>query len=423
MWCAVVAALIASGAQVGYLWTFDALNAKADIVVIAEPVRTVDTGRRGEHPELTPPLPVIEWRTDLKVLSVIKAGADGAVRAGAEIRLRHLSIDVDEWRRQHPAQKGQPPPGLINAGTALSFDARTPVYLLYLKRLADGAYEAVSGATFPTDSVLNLVPTAKQMTAWADELLPAVASELRAVQDEDMTSGPIPVRARQLLPAFRRELAARVLRSLNAAPDVPIDLIDARARADLDAALSAAMSETASGPYGGWVDVKVRPVPGMVDTVIAAIRIGIKCGDDASLHVFKRSFGRWRAGATLASRPSASIGAAWGRLEYAVQADGHGGFTLVVAEVNPWCSSNWQALRYRVYHASSSGVRLVFADRRTIYLGVDEPVFTIRLDRRQFELAFTAASQIEPGMTDQHLIVYDISGAHVTRVRESPARR
>src|SRR4029079_3097284 len=112
--------------------------------------------------------------------------------------------------------------------------------------------------------------------------------------------------------------------------------------------------------------------------VIAAIRIGIKCGSDTSLHVFKHRpdpGGWWSPFATLASPSSSSIGDAWGMLDYAAEADGRGGFLLAVADVNPWYSSSWQALRYRVYRSTRLGLRAVFADRRSIYIAVDDRVF------------------------------------------------
>lgn len=46
----IAAAARVGGAQVGYLWTFDELRAKADLVVIAEHVETIDTLRRRDHP-------------------------------------------------------------------------------------------------------------------------------------------------------------------------------------------------------------------------------------------------------------------------------------------------------------------------------------------------------------------------------------
>jgi hypothetical protein len=46
-----------AGLQIGYHWSYEELTAKADLVVLAGPLRTDDTGRRAEHPNLKPGLP------------------------------------------------------------------------------------------------------------------------------------------------------------------------------------------------------------------------------------------------------------------------------------------------------------------------------------------------------------------------------
>jgi hypothetical protein len=137
-------------AQIGYLWTFEERHAKADLVVIAEPIATKDTGRRTVHPSLRPDLPVIELETELKVLTTLKGQSEPV------IRLKHYRIDMDEWRRRNGAEAG-----LVNAGTHLSFDApkeRPPAYVLFLTATDGGRFEPLSGHTFPTETVFRLMP-------------------------------------------------------------------------------------------------------------------------------------------------------------------------------------------------------------------------------------------------------------------------
>jgi hypothetical protein len=143
------------GSQIGYLWSFDELRAKSDVVVIAEHTKTADTTRRVDHPELKPSLPVIELESEFNVLAVLSVNA----RDGAEmrqLRLKHYRIDRDEWRRRNPPQPGLPPVGLVNAGSVLDFTDGAGPYLLFLKRAEGGAYEPLSGQTFPTESVFLL---------------------------------------------------------------------------------------------------------------------------------------------------------------------------------------------------------------------------------------------------------------------------
>lgn len=138
----------ATGAQVGHLWSFEERHSKADLIAIAEPIATKDTGRRTAHPSLKPDLPVIELETEFKVLTTLKG------QSGPNIRLKHYRIDMEEWRRRHGENAG-----LVNAGSELSFDATTgpkPAYLLFVIDTNDGRFEPLSGHAFPTETVFRL---------------------------------------------------------------------------------------------------------------------------------------------------------------------------------------------------------------------------------------------------------------------------
>ena len=151
-----IAAIAGAASQVGYLWSFEELRAKAALVVIAEPGTTKDTGRRTEHPELTPDLPVVELATPFKVLLVITPDSRTAAGQVSSVWVKHYRIDWDEWKRRHPPQPGLPPPGLVNAGSVLDFTQDSGPYLLFLRQGVGDSYEPLSGFTFPTDSVYLL---------------------------------------------------------------------------------------------------------------------------------------------------------------------------------------------------------------------------------------------------------------------------
>jgi len=142
--------------QIGYLWSFEELTAEADLVVIAERVGTDDTGRRTEHPDLKPGLPVVELATVFKVLAVLKVDTRATSSDTSRVQLKHYRIDWDEWRRRNSPQPGIPPPGPVNAGSVLDFRNDVGPYLLFLRRGSGDIYEPVSGHTFPTDSVYLL---------------------------------------------------------------------------------------------------------------------------------------------------------------------------------------------------------------------------------------------------------------------------
>jgi hypothetical protein len=147
-------------AQIGRAWTWDDRIAEADLVVVAQVVESRDTGRKSSHPSLTS-FPMVEMETEFRVLGVLKGALGGNVagRTAADRRivLHHYRPDFEQWRRDHPGEPGQPPPGgIVNLGTALQFETGAGPYTLFLVRTARG-WEPLSGHTFPTASVFGMV--------------------------------------------------------------------------------------------------------------------------------------------------------------------------------------------------------------------------------------------------------------------------
>lgn len=146
------------GAQISRLWSFGELQAAADVVVVATPLSTRDTGRRSELTDLQPPVPVIEPNTEFKVLSTIS----GQLVAGTFV-LRHFKLDGSRLSG-----------GCLNCGAGIEFSASAPStrlcrngdvspdlpsqcdYLMYLRRTSATVYEPVSGHVFPGMSILLL---------------------------------------------------------------------------------------------------------------------------------------------------------------------------------------------------------------------------------------------------------------------------
>jgi len=131
-----------AGAQVGYLWSYEELLQKADLVLIAECQSTSETGRQRPHPELKPADPVLELLTIFQASAVLKAPQ--AVPIATEVRVRHYRWSDDVLKR-----------GIVNGGAWLRLEAHHN-YLLFLTKASDGVYEPLSGHTFPNDSIYVL---------------------------------------------------------------------------------------------------------------------------------------------------------------------------------------------------------------------------------------------------------------------------
>lgn len=128
--------------QIGYLWSFDDLRSKSDLVVIAAVVATRDIGIRTVINELQPPFPVVELNTQFKILSVVKGTSSGEM-----LVLRHYRLDTDPLRG-----------GIVNSAHPLDFTTNGSAieYLLFLKRDAGEIFVPTSGQVFPGDSVFAL---------------------------------------------------------------------------------------------------------------------------------------------------------------------------------------------------------------------------------------------------------------------------
>ena len=136
----LIAASLSVHAQIGRIWSFEELRAESDLVVIATKGTTREIGKS----TLMSSFPVIEVSTDFKVVLTLKGDV-------VEIlRLRHY-----RWDRERLA------PGfvVVNGPNELSFSpsgGRSPDYLLFLKKDADGSFSPVSGHTFPGNGVFSL---------------------------------------------------------------------------------------------------------------------------------------------------------------------------------------------------------------------------------------------------------------------------
>jgi hypothetical protein len=131
---------VGPSAQIGYLWEPDELAAKSVVVVLATPVRTVETGIKTELSDLTPAFPVIELQTEFKVLAILKG-----VLPEPTFMLRHYRADVSRLI-----------PGVVGGAGALSVADTGAWYLLFLRRDPAGALIPTSGHVFPADSVYTL---------------------------------------------------------------------------------------------------------------------------------------------------------------------------------------------------------------------------------------------------------------------------
>lgn len=136
----IVSAVSVAQAQLSYPWSFERLQALADCVVIADYVRTADTGRRTTGLEAKPGFSGVELETQFRVLAVLK-GCAGETATGSTITLKHYRSEREDG---------------LNGPSRLDFTSQYSSYLMYLRLLGPGTFEPLSGHVTPTTSILRV---------------------------------------------------------------------------------------------------------------------------------------------------------------------------------------------------------------------------------------------------------------------------
>jgi hypothetical protein len=174
--------------------------------------------------------------------------------------------------------------------------------------------------------------------------------------------------------------------------------------------------------FGEVVDVQVQRPPGH-DLITVTTTLAIPCGNDTSLYVFQRKDNKWILALAQEANEYENISGAQGSFDYAISpADTKGNFFVVTVNVNPWCSSNWQAIRYSAMEISSTAYqpRLLAAGEETIYLGVDPPIYKLEVARKWFSITFEGNSSgagVANGFNSRlHVLKYSIKEERAIRV-------
>jgi hypothetical protein len=122
--------------------TYDQLTAEAELVVIATPTAVRDTPERTDLPYITPGTRAIGVETTFEVAVVFKGELRPAAAGKPQtLLLHHYRVPADTMAIPNG-------PGLV------TFDPKSrKQYLMFLKREADGRYQALSGQTDPDMSI------------------------------------------------------------------------------------------------------------------------------------------------------------------------------------------------------------------------------------------------------------------------------
>lgn len=187
-------------------------------------------------------------------------------------------------------------------------------------------------------------------------LLDAVVRLESVPETEDTDGGLVPPEAARLLRTEKRLLRGLIARVL-ASPKA-LDASSATLRDRVVAAIGregVPVGETIGNRFGAIEAIELRRSEENRSWLVATTTLSIPCGQDTSVYLFEADGDHWRLVLVDEADGYASIDEAHGELTYEASpvAPGTKPF-LVVADVNPWCSSNWQTMRYRVLRPGAS---------------------------------------------------------------------
>ncbi|HKV62121.1 MAG TPA: hypothetical protein VJO16_09420 [Candidatus Acidoferrum sp.] len=256
-----------------------------------------------------------------------------------------------------------------------------------------------------------------------------LAEQLRAIDTggKRNSSGDVPPAAQKLLPQFKAGLREIVGRTLNehssSSPEALHKQILAGLKKEGIDVLNSAQRDgyyTADGDdFGSLYDVTVRQPARHSDLMAVVTNLTIPCGSDASLSLYRRDGVAWQLILVEESNGYKDISGGQGSFQFGISPpDADGNWYLVTADVNPWCSSNWQQLRYKVLRPGEDATHpsVLLDERTSIYLGTDLP-YKLTLSPQGFELHIVAAQGLDDSiLTREHVQNYEVSGSRVTRI-------
>jgi hypothetical protein len=143
--------------------------------------------------------------------------------------------------------------------------------------------------------------------------------------------------------------------------------------------------------YGDIDSITVTRPHDCLDLIAVTTMLGICCGEDTSLYLFKFESEEWKL--ILADEKNDYDSIRDGRRLFGFGLswpDENKDIFVVTASVNPWCTSNWQSITYRVLRPGTEPYepRVLLSRKETIYLCAGDPPYRLEVDDSSFTLRF-----------------------------------
>lgn len=171
--------------------------------------------------------------------------------------------------------------------------------------------------------------------------------------------------------------------------------------------------------HGNLLTYSVSSVGSHPDMLAVVATLGIKCGSDSMLMLYRRMAAGWSETMVLRSEPYGEVRGGWQDLRFAVSpADAHGHWFVATASTTPWCTSAWQSMPYQLARpgAAPDRPRILFRGKNGIYLG-NEADLLLKAERDAFEIRNDGASLDSDILVRRHVRRYSVAGEIVRRVQ------
>jgi hypothetical protein len=247
--------------------------------------------------------------------------------------------------------------------------------------------------------------------------LAATAHQLQAIHPPEDTD--VPPAARSLMTTWKQQIRDFIGRELNGGPyrNAPAGRIRDHLKAALAREGVAVGDETdTNGPYGWIGDLDVRRPTGHDRLLAVTVTQDISCGSDASLYLFQQDDQGWHLAFALESNGYEQVNGGLGAFQFGVSpADEQGGFFIVAADVNPWCSSAWQRIRYRAYRVGGDPLRPVPFLEETA--GIFEWDYELTVEADRFRLTFRGSQSLDTGILIRDYVrAFRVTGTRTERI-------
>jgi hypothetical protein len=272
-------------------------------------------------------------------------------------------------------------------------------------------------------------------------LLPTVASpqattivetvrQLRAIEVPEFPSTDVPTPARVLLTQLKHQLRDLIAKTLNDPSKQTLTPGEIRA-VILDRLQSEGVELKLVKPgiqvgtdvdidkYGLVQEIRMEHPSGQKELLAAVTTLQIPCGQDSSFYIFQHIDAGWKLILTQEANNYDQINGAQGSFDYAVSpADHAGNWFAVAVDINPWCTSVWQGIRYKVLRVGPTPDEPVVVLSRHEGVNLNfEPAYKLSIGNDGFRLLFGGGQNLDMDlMLRVHVANYAVAGNRATRV-------